>query len=152
MTRAQLELNQYKQEADKRIADKDEELDNLRYACGTDVSLFLNNSYVLMTFYINSQSFSKNHARQLESLQASLETEVKSKSDLVNLLFKVNQYKMLASTTSVTSTTSSRILITAQPGLLNDSSRQVGLRRLNIKKSERKVRVCQKEIAFAFRR
>ena len=29
--------------------------------------------------------FSKNHARQLESLQASLETEVKSKSDLVGL-------------------------------------------------------------------
>ena len=29
--------------------------------------------------------FSKNHARQLESLQASLETEVKSKSDLVGI-------------------------------------------------------------------
>ena len=31
VTRAQLELTQYKQEAEKRIADKDEELDNLRY-------------------------------------------------------------------------------------------------------------------------
>ena len=55
VTRAQLELTQYKQEAEKRIADKDEELENLR----------------------------KNHARQLESLQASLETEMKAKSDLV---------------------------------------------------------------------
>lgn len=30
VTRAQLELTQYKQEAEKRIADKDEELENLR--------------------------------------------------------------------------------------------------------------------------
>ena len=29
--RAQLELTQYKQEAEKRIADKDEELENIRY-------------------------------------------------------------------------------------------------------------------------
>ena len=57
VTRAQLELTQYKQEAEKRIADKDEELENLR----------------------------KNHARQLESLQASLETEMKAKSDLVRM-------------------------------------------------------------------
>ena len=55
VTRAQLELTQYKQEAEKRIADKDEELENIR----------------------------KNHARQLESLQSSLETEIKAKSDLV---------------------------------------------------------------------
>lgn len=32
VTRAQLELTQYKQEAEKRIADKDEELENIRYA------------------------------------------------------------------------------------------------------------------------
>lgn len=31
VTRAQLELTQYKQEAEKRIADKDEELENMRY-------------------------------------------------------------------------------------------------------------------------
>ena len=31
VTRAQLELTQYKQEAEKRMADKDEELENLRY-------------------------------------------------------------------------------------------------------------------------
>lgn len=31
VTRVQLELTQYKQEAEKRMADKDEELDNLRY-------------------------------------------------------------------------------------------------------------------------
>lgn len=57
VTRAQLELTQYKQEAEKRIADKDEELENIR----------------------------KNHARQLESLQSSLETEIKAKSDLVSI-------------------------------------------------------------------
>lgn len=57
VTRAQLELTQYKQEAEKRIADKDEELENIR----------------------------KNHARQLESLQSTLETEIKAKSDLVNI-------------------------------------------------------------------
>ena len=33
VTRAQLELTQFKQEAEKRIADKDEELENLRYVC-----------------------------------------------------------------------------------------------------------------------
>ena len=33
VTRAQLELTQYKQEAEKRIADKDEELENVRYVC-----------------------------------------------------------------------------------------------------------------------
>ena len=33
VTRAQLELTQYKQEAEKRIGDKDEELENLRYVC-----------------------------------------------------------------------------------------------------------------------
>ena len=31
VTRVQLELTQYKQEAEKRIADKDEELENIRY-------------------------------------------------------------------------------------------------------------------------
>lgn len=39
----------------------------------------------LLTFVLNSLSFSKNHGRQLESLQASLETEVKAKSDLVGI-------------------------------------------------------------------
>jgi len=33
VTRTQLELTQYKQEAEKRIGDKDEELENLRYVC-----------------------------------------------------------------------------------------------------------------------
>lgn len=56
MTRAQLELTQYKQEAEKRLIDKDEELENLR----------------------------KNQNRQLESLQSSLETESKARSELVS--------------------------------------------------------------------
>ena len=86
VTRTQLELTQYKQEAEKRIADKDEELENLRYVCVIDVSVFqhlLCAYYLLLWFFFFF--FSKNHARQLESLQASLETEVKSKSDLVGI-------------------------------------------------------------------
>ena len=39
----------------------------------------------LLTSVLNSLSCSKNHNRQLESLQASLETEVKAKSDLVGI-------------------------------------------------------------------
>ena len=39
----------------------------------------------LLTSVLNSLSCSKNHGRQLESLQASLETEVKAKSDLVGI-------------------------------------------------------------------
>lgn len=57
--------------------------------CGMYVSLTFpsfSTCFVLITFCFGFFFlFSKNHARQLESLQASLETEVKSKSDLVGI-------------------------------------------------------------------
>merc|ERR1711953_467340 len=51
--RAQLELGQVKQEIDRRIAEKEEEFENTR----------------------------KNHARAMDSMQASLETEQRSKAE-----------------------------------------------------------------------
>merc|ERR550539_20636 len=68
--RAQLELGQVKQEIDRRIAEKEDEFNNTR----------------------------KNHARALESMQASLETEQRNKSDALRIKKKlesdINEYEI----------------------------------------------------------
>merc|ERR1712236_147321 len=55
--RAQLELGQTKQEIDRKIAEKEEEFDNTR----------------------------KNHARAIDSVQASLESEQKAKAEALRI-------------------------------------------------------------------
>eukprot|EP00063_Salmo_salar_P026517 XP_014001352.1 PREDICTED: myosin-7B isoform X1 [Salmo salar] len=57
----QLELNQFKTEVDRKIAEKDEEIDSLR----------------------------RNHQRSLESLQTTLETEARSRNEAVRLKKKM---------------------------------------------------------------
>merc|ERR1712098_637090 len=59
--RAQLELSQTKQETDRRIAEKEEEFENTR----------------------------KNHARAMDSMQASLETEQRSKAEALRIKKKL---------------------------------------------------------------
>merc|ERR1711874_88911 len=59
--RAQLELGQVKQEIDRRIAEKEEEFENTR----------------------------KNHARAMDSMQASLETEQKAKTEALRIKKKL---------------------------------------------------------------
>merc|ERR1712047_199606 len=59
--RAQLELGQVKQEIDRRVAEKEEEFNNTR----------------------------KNHARAMESMQASLETEQKAKAEALRIKKKL---------------------------------------------------------------
>merc|ERR1712243_387691 len=59
--RAQLELAQVKQEIDRRLAEKEEEFENTR----------------------------KNHARALESMQASLEAETKAKQEALRMKKKL---------------------------------------------------------------
>ncbi|KAJ8259168.1 hypothetical protein COCON_G00181800 [Conger conger] len=59
--RIQLELNQLKAEIDRKLAEKDEEIDNLR----------------------------RNHQRALESMQASMDAEVRARSEAVRLRKKM---------------------------------------------------------------
>merc|ERR1712241_454656 len=59
--RAQLELGQVRQEIDRKIAEKEEEVNNTR----------------------------KNHARAMESMQASLETEQKAKAEALRIKKKL---------------------------------------------------------------
>merc|ERR1712098_263027 len=59
--RAQLELSQLKQEIDRRVAEKEEEFENTR----------------------------KNHARAMDSMQASLETEQRSKAEALRIKKKL---------------------------------------------------------------
>merc|ERR1712135_242045 len=59
--RAQLELGQVKQEIDRKIAEKEEEFDNTR----------------------------KNHARAIDSVQASLESEQKAKAEALRIKKKL---------------------------------------------------------------
>merc|ERR1711972_716481 len=59
--RAQLELGQVRQEIDRKIAEKEEEFNNTR----------------------------KNHARAMESMQASLETEQKAKAEALRIKKKL---------------------------------------------------------------
>merc|ERR1712152_20151 len=59
--RAQLELGQVKQEIDRKIAEKEEEFENTR----------------------------KNHARAMDSMQASLEAEQRSKAEALRLKKKL---------------------------------------------------------------
>merc|ERR1711990_954960 len=61
VVRAQLELSQIRQEIDRRLAEKEEEFENTR----------------------------KNHARALESMQASLEAETKAKQEALRMKRKL---------------------------------------------------------------
>merc|ERR1712087_632409 len=61
MVRAQLELSQIRQDVDRRLAEKEEEFENTR----------------------------KNHARALDSMQASLEAEARAKAEALRIKKKL---------------------------------------------------------------
>merc|ERR1712096_545701 len=65
--RAQLELGQVKQEIDRKIAEKEEEFENTR----------------------------RNHARAMDSMQASLETEQRSKAEALRIKKKLEAQKSI---------------------------------------------------------
>merc|ERR1719483_84491 len=77
--RAQLELAQLKQEIDRKIAEKEEEFGNTRYFVKPQFSMS----------GINCSLFRKNHARAMDSVQASLESEQKAKSEALRIKKKL---------------------------------------------------------------
>ena len=78
MLRAQLELGQVRQEIDRRLAEKEEEFENTR-----SVQILFN------TCTSNIFSFSKNHARAMDSMQASLESEQRAKAEALRIKKKL---------------------------------------------------------------
>ena len=76
--RAQLELGQVRQEIDRRLAEKEEEFENTR-----SVQILFN------TCTSNIFSFSKNHARAMDSMQASLESEQRAKAEALRIKKKL---------------------------------------------------------------
>ena len=75
--RAQLELGQVKQEIDRRIAEKEEEFNNTRYV------------FHLTWSCLEKNSCRKNHARAMDSMQASLEGEQKAKAEALRIKKKL---------------------------------------------------------------
>lgn len=88
--RIQLELNQIKAEVDRKLAEKDEELDNLRWDYWKTLSVFtaawvrLSPPDVLPVCRPR-----RSHQRTLESMQATLDAEAKSRNEAVRLRKKM---------------------------------------------------------------
>ena len=75
--RAQLELNQVRQEIDRRIAEKEEEFENSR---------FVRERITLKIFVSECR---KNHARAMDSIQASLDSEQRAKAEALRIKKKL---------------------------------------------------------------
>lgn len=81
MLRTQIEVSQVRAEIEKRIAEKEEEFENTRYY-RQQIILSLIDSIVV-------DHYSKNHQRSLDSMQASLESEAKSRAELLRVKKKL---------------------------------------------------------------
>ena len=75
--RAQLELNQVRQEIDRRIAEKEEEFENSRFVRER------------ITLKIFVSACRKNHARAMDSIQASLDSEQRAKAEALRIKKKL---------------------------------------------------------------
>ena len=75
--RAQLELNQVRQEIDRRIAEKEEEFENSRFVRER------------ITLKISVSECRKNHARAMDSIQASLDSEQRAKAEALRIKKKL---------------------------------------------------------------
>ena len=75
--RAQLELNQVRQEIDRRIAEKEEEFENSRFVSER------------ITLKISVSECRKNHARAMDSIQASLDSEQRAKAEALRIKKKL---------------------------------------------------------------
>ena len=78
MLRAQLELNQVRQEIDRRIAEKEEEFENSR-----SVVIFCPSAM------FDTVVHRKNHARAMDSIQASLDSEQRAKAEALRVKKKL---------------------------------------------------------------
>uniref|UniRef100_A0A8D0GR51 Myosin heavy chain 4 n=1 Tax=Sphenodon punctatus TaxID=8508 RepID=A0A8D0GR51_SPHPU len=100
--RIQLELNQVKSDIDRRIAEKDEEIDQLK----------------------------RNHVRVVESMQSTLDTEIRSRNDALRIKKKMegdlNEMEIQLSHANRQAAESQKNLRNTQ-GLLKDSSERVQL-------------------------
>ena len=75
--RAQLELNQVRQEIDRRIAEKEEEFENSRFV----------RERITLKFFVSACR--KNHARAMDSIQASLDSEQRAKAEALRIKKKL---------------------------------------------------------------
>ena len=75
--RAQLELNQVRQEIDRRIAEKEEEFENSRFV----------RERITLKFFVSERR--KNHARAMDSIQASLDSEQSAKAEALRIKKKL---------------------------------------------------------------
>ena len=75
--RAQLELNQVRQEIDRRIAEKEEEFENSRFV----------RERITLKFLVSECR--KNHARAMDSIQASLDSEQRAKAEALRIKKKL---------------------------------------------------------------
>ena len=75
--RAQLELNQVRQEIDRRIAEKEEEFENSRFV----------RERITLKFRVSECR--KNHARAMDSIQASLDSEQRAKAEALRIKKKL---------------------------------------------------------------
>ena len=75
--RAQLELNQVRQEIDRRIAEKEEEFENSRFV----------RERITLKFLVSACR--KNHARAMDSIQASLDSEQRAKAETLRIKKKL---------------------------------------------------------------
>ena len=75
--RAQLELNQVRQEIDRRIAEKEEEFENSRFV----------RERKTLNFFVSACR--KNHARAMDSIQASLDSEQRAKAEALRIKKKL---------------------------------------------------------------
>lgn len=88
--RIQLELNQIKAEVERKLSEKDEEIDSLRYyfpACTT--LLQIHETHSPPPHSHNFVCSSRSNQRTLESMQATLDAEAKSRSEAVRLRKKM---------------------------------------------------------------
>ena len=84
--RAQLELNQVRQEIDRRISEKEEEFENSRFVERIrfiEIILRKNNSKIFVS------ECRKNHARAMDSIQASLDSEQRAKAEALRIKKKL---------------------------------------------------------------
>ena len=75
--RAQLELNQVRQEIDRKIAEKEEEFENSRFV----------RERITLKFFVSECR--KNHARAMDSIQASLDSEQRAKAEALRIKKKL---------------------------------------------------------------
>ena len=87
--RAQLDLAQVRQEIDRRIQEKEEEFENTRLAADCIDYMFQDHKWIMLVTQKQCLPIRKNHARALDSMQASLEAEARAKAEALRIKKKL---------------------------------------------------------------